>query len=140
MRLLQKTKDGGRESTVDAYFLCEFKGLFSIALLRFNNGSRTNYHSHAFHALTWFLGGDMREERLQAGGSVTIRKYRRSLLPKFTSRSNFHKVVANKPSWAFTIRGPWVDTWWEYNPKDSNYIKLTHGRNVQATQKKQPVL
>ena len=61
MRILQKTKDGGKESTVDAYFLIELKGWFSVALLKFNKGSRVNYHSHAFDALTWFIKGDMVE-------------------------------------------------------------------------------
>jgi len=47
MRLFQKAKDGGPESPVDGYFLIEIKSLFSIALLKFNNGGRENYHTHA---------------------------------------------------------------------------------------------
>lgn len=56
---LVKKKDGGPESPVDAYFLVELKGLFSIALLKFNKGCREAFHSHAFDAWTWFLSGDL---------------------------------------------------------------------------------
>lgn len=129
MRLFQKTKDGGRESTVDAYFLCEFKGLFSIALLKFNKGSRNNYHSHAFHAFTWFLKGDMEEHRI-LDGEVVKRKYKRGFLPKLTKRDNLHKVIANKTSWCFTIRGKWQKEWKEVNLQTGELITLTNGRKV----------
>ena len=126
MRILQKTKDGGKESTVDAYFLIELKGLFSIALLKFNKGSRNNYHNHAFNAWTWFIKGDMAEHDI----SGTTKVYKRSWLPKITKRGNFHKVVAKSPSWCFTIRGKWKDEWKEYNPHTGETITLTHGRKV----------
>lgn len=126
MRIMQKTKDGGKESTVDAYFLIELKGWFSVALLKFNKGSRVNYHSHAFDALTWFIKGDMVEFFL----TKPHRKYRKSLFPKLTRRTDFHKVVANKPSWCFTVRGPWQNRWEEYNPKTGEFTTLTHGRKV----------
>lgn len=126
MRFLQKTKDGGKESTVDAYFLIEIKGLFSIALLKFNKGSRTNFHSHAFNAMTWFIKGDMTEHDI--GGQT--KQYKRSLWPKITKRDNFHKVVAKEPSWCFTVRGKWVDAWREYNPETGEYTNLTHGRKI----------
>ena len=55
MKLFSKCKDGGKESPVDGYFLIECKGLFSVALLKFNKGGREAYHTHAFDAYTWFL-------------------------------------------------------------------------------------
>ena len=123
MRIFEKTKDGGELSTVDAYFLIELKGLFSIALLKFNKGSRVNYHSHAFNALTWFIKGDMTEHVL--GGIV--RKYKRSLIPKLTGKSVMHKVVAKETSWCLTIRGKWDKTWEEYDPTTKKYITLESG-------------
>lgn len=134
MRLFQKTKDGGKDSTVDAFFLIELKGLFSIALLRFNKGSRVNYHSHAFKAWTWFLAGDMVEHRLMPD-SVHPKesKYKRSLFPKITSKDNLHKVIANTTSWCFTVRGPWSDQWVEFNQERQEKITLTHGRKVIST-------
>ena len=129
MRLFQKTKDGGAESTVDAFFLCEFKGLFSIALLRFNKGSRNNFHPHAFDAFTWFLKGDMTEHRI-LDGEVVKRKYKRSILPKITKKDNMHKVMAHKTSWCFTIRGPWSKEWQEVDLTQDKLITLTHGRKV----------
>jgi hypothetical protein len=125
MRILNKTKDGGPESPVDAFFLCEFKGFFSVALLRFNKGGRENYHTHAFNAWTWFIKGDL-EEQVHKGGS---RKYKRSLLPKKTPRKCNHRVVAKETSWCFTIRGPWEDQWTETTPKGVD-ITLTHGRKI----------
>lgn len=129
MRIFQKTKDGGDESTVDAYFFCEFKGLFSIALLKFNKGSRNNFHSHAFHALTWFLKGDMEEHRILNNEQVK-RKYKRSFLPKLTKRDNLHKVIANKTSWCFTIRGKWQKEWKEVNLQTDEMFTLSNGRKV----------
>lgn len=123
MRIIQKVKDGGPESTVDAYFLFEIKWLMSIAILRFNEGSRTNYHSHAFNALTWFISGDMDEQFLNKDS----KKYKRSFIPKYTPRLAMHRVMAHKRSWCFTIRGPWINTWKEYNPVTGLISTLTHG-------------
>jgi hypothetical protein len=125
MRFLQKTKDGGPESPVDAFFLFEIKSLFSVAVLRFNKGSRENFHSHAFNALTWFISGQLEEEVYNGNSS----SYRRRLFPKITKRSCVHKVIAHETSWCFTIRGPWMDTWYEVN-KDGKLIMLTHGRKI----------
>jgi len=109
MRILQKTKDGGPDSTVDAYFLCEFKSLFSIALLKFNKGTREAYHTHAFNAYTWFLTGKMTERRYQG----RRKQYFFSWKPKVTLSSYNHKVHAYETSWALTIRGPWSKGWTE---------------------------
>jgi len=123
MRILQKAKDGGPDSPVDAYFLCEFKGLFSIALLKFNPGSRENYHNHAFNAWTWFLKGSMVEYTYPIG----YYEYERSILPKVTKKTDMHKVRAFEESWAFTLRGPWSRTWKETTPGGIE-TTLTHGR------------
>ena len=39
MKFLSVSKDGGPDSTVTAYWLVEMKGLFSVALLRFDHGT-----------------------------------------------------------------------------------------------------
>ena len=54
-RLFFVKPDGGKNSGVTAYFLIEWKVLFSVGILRFNEGTREAYHSHAFNALTWWL-------------------------------------------------------------------------------------
>lgn len=148
MLFFRKTKDGGPKSTVEAYFAVEIKGLFSIALLKFNNGSRKNFHNHAFNAYTWFLKGDLKEECL---GQIPITtyettfkngiksketmvqriyetKYKFSIKPKYTPKALTHRVISNGTSWAFTIRGPWDDRWYEYDMLNDNWITLTHGR------------
>jgi len=122
MRSLEKAKDGGPKSHVEAYFLLELKGLFSIALLKFNIGGRGVYHTHAFNALTWFIKGDLIEEDIDG----TLYQYPFSLKPKYTSRSKNHRVKANRVSWCFTIRGPWADTWEEFD--EGIKTILTHGR------------
>ena len=126
MRFLSKAKDGGPDSPVDAYFLVEIKGLFSIALLKFNRGGREAYHTHAFNALTWFLSGFMIEENLV--GDTTV--YHRGFYPKVTLRKRMHRVVACEDSWCFTIRGPWSKTWEEYSPKLKRFTRFKHGRVV----------
>mgnify|MGYP001575993171 CR=1 FL=1 len=57
MKLFYYGKDGGPESHVWGFWLIEAKSLFSIVLLRFENGTREAYHSHAFNSLSWVLRG-----------------------------------------------------------------------------------
>ena len=93
-------------------------------LLRFNEGGRESFHSHAFNALTWFIAGDMTEE----GYDGHFRTYSRSIIPKYTPRSKNHRVWANCTSWCLSIRGPWASTWTE---DDTEYhTVLTHGRKI----------
>jgi hypothetical protein len=128
MKFFNKSKDGGPNSTVDAYFLCEIKGLFSVALLKFNEGRREQYHTHAFHALTWFLKGDLVEE--QISDRLEYKPYTKSLIPKLTTKYNLHRVKANKDSWCLTIRGPWQKEWKEFDAFTGVTTTLTHGREV----------
>lgn len=100
--------------------------LFSIAILRFNEGTREAYHSHAFNALTWWLSGNVTEIRKQADNLFEEKDFSPSFIPKFTSRDNRHKVKAHKTTYALTFRGPWVDTWLEY--RGDKKVTLTHGR------------
>lgn len=125
-QLFSKAKDGGKESPVDGYFLFEIKGLCSVALLKFNEGQRESFHSHAFNALTWFLSGDLEEERVDG----TMYKYKRSWIPKITSKTNVHRVKANKNSWCLTLRGRWEDSWFEVDRELKLKTHLTHGRKV----------
>ena len=128
MKLFKLAKDGGPDSPVDAFFLVEIKSLFSVALLRFNRGGREAYHTHAFNALTWFLCGQLLEEHLDENGWIKYSFYKRSLFPKITLRSRNHRVIADRTSWCFTVRGPWADTWTE--DTDTHHTVLTHGREI----------
>jgi len=42
-------------------FLIEWKILFSIGILHFQEGSREAFHNHAFNAITFWLSGDVTE-------------------------------------------------------------------------------
>lgn len=121
-RLFYTKPDGGTNSGVSAYFLIEWKIGFSVGLLHFNKGTREAYHNHAFNALTWWLSGSVTEHKLEGD----TKDYKPSLFPKYTSRSNFHKVEAHNSTWALTLRGPWIDYWNEF--KANKLITLTHGR------------
>ena len=122
-RLLYVKPDGGKNSGVKAFFLIEWKKLFSIGVLRFNEGTREAYHSHAFNALTWWVSGKVTEQKL----NVTDEKeYSPSIIPKYTSRDNFHRVKAHATTYALTFRGPWSDTWKE--SRAGKIVTLTHGR------------
>ena len=129
-RLFYKKYDGGIESGVIGYFLIEWKILFSIGLLRFSKGSRENYHSHAFNAITWWLKGKVDEDEYV--GPLYRPPYKTftpSFKPKITKRDKIHKVISHKTTWALTLRGPWSDTWYEVD-KDGNKITLTHNRKI----------
>lgn len=130
MKLFHKGKDGGVESKVTGYWLIESKKLFSIALLKFDKGSREAYHTHAFNALSWVLKGELLENTLTKGED-TQKTFTPSVFPIYTPRKCFHRVFGvATTTWAFTIRGPWVDKWQEYLPKSREYINLTNGRKV----------
>lgn len=127
-RLFYVKPDGGQDSGVTGYFLIEWKWLFSIAILKFEEGSREAYHSHAFNAYTWWICGHADEIKHGVSDMNKCVQYQRSWKPKYTPRDNVHEVLAYTRCWAFTIRGPWEDTWYEY--KDGEKITLTHGRKV----------
>jgi hypothetical protein len=117
-------KDGGPDSRVWGYWLVEIKSLFSIALLRFEDGSREAYHSHAFNSVSLVLSGrlmEVFEDRLgmleHTAGHVVV-----------TRRSDFHKVHSIGRTWVLTFRGPWSDTWHERTA--DGYHTLSHGRRV----------
>ncbi len=126
MRVLQKAKDGGPDSNATGYFVIEIKWLFSIVFLRFEGESRTNYHTHAFNAWTWFISGSL-VETLWDGGWVV--RYKRHLIPKLTRRTDLHRVNSNGVSWVLSLRGPWAKTWKEYTIEGEEIV-LTNGREV----------
>lgn len=128
MRFLWRGKDGGPKSTVTGYWLAEIKRLFSVALLRFSNGSRDEYHSHAFNSVSWVLWGALVEEHLD--GRIEV--HRPSLWPVVTRRDTFHRVISLGTTWVFTLRGPWTPTWREYDPEADRYTTLAHGRREAA--------
>lgn len=141
MKLFHYGKDGGPDSTVWGFWLIEWKRVFSIALLCFEDGSREAYHSHAFNSISWVLSGNLVETeihprtglpliRLQNNGSEKgpLYHYPPSFLPVFTARDRMHKVTSVGRTWVLTFRGPWSKTWKEYLPISNEYVTLTHGR------------
>jgi len=126
MKFFKKRYDGGQNSGVTGYWFIEWKKVFSIVLLKFQPNHRENYHSHAFHALTWWVWGRAIEEFPDG----TQREWKPSLLPKFTPKSNIHRYKPTQTIWAFSIRGPWEKTWYEIDKKANKQIHLRSGREV----------
>jgi hypothetical protein len=122
-RLFYTKMDGGNDSGVTGYFLIEWKLLFSIGFLHFKRGSREAFHSHAFNAVTFWLKGSVTEIKHPTG---IEKDFSASFRPKYTPKSNFHKIYAHTDSFALTFRGPWLDYWYEF--KNKKYRTLTHGR------------
>jgi hypothetical protein len=130
MKLFFKGKDGGQESNVTGYWLFESKRFGSIVLLRFDEGSREAYHSHAFNAVSWVLKG-LLVERVKADNifGFTQNRIKPSIKPIYTARDRMHKVYGMaKRTWVLSFRGPWTKTWKEYLPKEDREITLTNGR------------
>lgn len=124
MKLFRKAKDGGPKSTVTGYWLIEWKSLFSVVLLRFDHGSRDDYHDHAFNSLNWVIRGRVREQMLDQ----SVSDYSPSFIPVLTKRETFHRVVSKGTTWVFSLRGPWKEDWHEYDPKKGKFSTFTHGR------------
>jgi hypothetical protein len=135
MRLFSRAKDGGPKSTVTGYWLIELKKLFSIVLLKFEDGSRDEFHSHAFHSINFILKGKVIEEFIH--GWVSRGPIRR-FWPILTKRSRFHRVRSDGTTWVLSFRGPWKDTWREYDPKTDEFVTLTHGRKRVSTDEHLP--
>ena len=127
MKFFKTMKDGGPESHVTGFFFVEIKSLFSVVLLRFDNGTREAFHSHAFNAVTLWLKGAAIEHMLNGKSTFWV--------PgdlKYTARNTFHKVEALETTWALSFRGPWSRTWKEFLPEENKFVTLTHGRKVVA--------
>jgi len=128
MKFFRKAKDGGPKSTVTGYWLAEIKSLFSIVLLKFEDGSRDEYHNHAFDSVNWVLKGKVIEQCAVDGSWNN--EYRASLRPVITKRDRFHRVVSQGTTWVLAFRGPWSKTWSEFDPRTNRFTTLTHGRKV----------
>lgn len=126
---LLKRKDGGSDSNVTGWWLIEWKSLFSIALLRFDYGSREAFHNHAFNSISWVLKGELKEQRI-TDNEFNYTIFKPSWKPIITTRDNLHKVYGEAPvTWVLTFRGPWSKTWSErFN--DGSTLTLTHGRKI----------
>lgn len=130
VRLFSWRKDGGPESKVGGFFFFEAKRWFSIALLRFDEGSREAFHSHAFNCVSWVLWGRLREVHITGEES----RYGPSLRPVVTKRTTFHQVFGLAPrTWVLTFRGPWKDTWHDFIPSTDELRTLTYGRKSVAS-------
>lgn len=124
MNILRGEKDGGKESRVRCWGV-ESKRFGSVLLLKFEEGSREAFHTHAFNSLSWVLAGGLLESNMIG----EPRTYPASFVPVVTRRTTFHKVTGLKPAnWVLTFRGPWVDVWREFLPRVGRFIRLTHGR------------
>lgn len=131
MNIFKVRHDGGEKSGVNGLFVIEIKSLFSIVFLKFKKGTREAFHSHAFNAYSWFITGKVEESRLNIEtGEVTKKIFKPTLNPKFTPKENVHRVKALTDTWCFTLRGPWNQSWFEYNPSTHEIINLTFGRKI----------
>lgn len=119
-------KDGGPESRVFGFWLFRWKRLCTIALLRFEDGTRDAYHSHAFNSISWVLKGKLVEDNMDG----SLNTYTPGLKPVLTKRDTFHRVTSIGRTYVLTFRGPWAKTWNEYIPATQKYVTLTHGRKA----------
>lgn len=123
-KLFGSDKDGGPESHVWGFWFIGIKKLFSVVLLRFENGSREAYHTHAFDAVSWVLKGELHEEHLLGNTVFHLPSWR----PVVTTRDTFHRVSSVGRTWVLSFRGPWHDHWLEWIPETKETVLLTHGR------------
>jgi hypothetical protein len=133
--VLWNDKDGGPDSRVWCWGF-EFKRLFSVLLLKFGEGSREAFHTHAFNSVSLVLRGALHEVQMdevttELGPTQLTRHIRHapSWRPVFTYRDTFHMVEGRAPAtWVLTLRGPWVNNWREFITEGARHIRLTHGR------------
>lgn len=134
MKFFYKGKDGGPDSNVTGYWLVEIKGLFSIALLKFDHGSRQAYHSHAFNCISWVLSGLLREQHRDG----RTQYHYADGIPIVTKKETFHRVFSIDTTWVFTVRGPWDKQWNEYDVGTNELSTLEDGRVVVKKERASP--
>jgi hypothetical protein len=131
MKILWNAKDGGKESKVWCWGI-ESKRFGSLLLLKFGDGSREAFHSHAFNALSVVLRGLLSETlaRVSSDGlwRAFICRVHSAGDVVYTQRSDFHKVRSVGTTWVLSLRGPWADTWLDYDERTGVTSTLTHGR------------
>lgn len=125
------SNDGGPESHVRMYGL-ESKEHGSLLVLKFLDGSREAYHSHAFSAVSWLLSGFLVEEVSYRDQMPFDECYEPSIKPIVTPRERFHKVSSMGTSWVLSLRSAWVPFWVDRDLKTGRQVVLTHGRKVVA--------
>jgi hypothetical protein len=142
MKFFSISKDGGPESCVSAFWLCEIKSLFSIVLLRFGDGSREAFRSHAFNSVGWVLKGKIQEQfvfppssNADAVPGTYVRYHRPGFRPIVVKRSTLHRVFSFGTTWVLNIRGPWAKNWQEYSPATGTWTIFSNGRKVEKTWK-----
>ena len=128
MKLFYVAKDGGPDSSVTGYWLIEAKAAISALILEFDGRSRDAFHNHAFSALSWVLKGGLTETMLDG----EVRRHRPSLKPIWTPREVFHRVDSDEgKTWVVSFRGPWVNRWKEWWPKEQKFVNLSSGRKIE---------
>jgi hypothetical protein len=133
MRFHWGTKDGGPESHVYMYGV-ESKRFGSLLALRFEDGSREAFHSHAFNCISLVVTGCLLEQWLVGTYPTST-----LMMPAHTAGKvirtyvdTFHQVFSLGRTWVLTLRGPWRSSWQEYLPAEDRYVTLTHGRKEAA--------
>lgn len=126
MKFLSWGKDGGKESHVWGLWFAEIKSLFSVVLLKFEEGTREAFHTHAFNSHSYVIYGRLQETEQASGDSRFY--YQGEWI--FTPREMFHQVRSYGTTWVLSFRGPWSKTWKEYIPAEDKHLTLTHGRQV----------
>ena len=121
---LHHSKDGGPKSRVEGWF-AKSKAFVTLALLKFHEGTREAYHSHAFDCISLILGPGRLEETFLDGRQRTHRPGKILI----TLRSDFHQVRSVGTTYVLTLRGPWSRTWLEQD-EDRRILHLTHGRRI----------
>jgi hypothetical protein len=140
------SKDGGPESRVRMWGL-ECKAVGSILVLRFEEGTREAFHTHAFNAWSWVLSGALVEQTLPEKNQPLWHDllsnmderglsqftewagFGPSLRPIHTDRRRFHKVAGgSRGAWVLSFRGPWWTGWRELDPTTGEQTKLAPGR------------
>jgi hypothetical protein len=127
LKFFSKARDGGPNSPVIGFFLVEIKPLFSIVLLHFG-GTREDFHSHAFNAVTLWLTGRV-IEAIKTADKIAFKTWEAGQV-KYTPRELMHKVLPCPDAWALSFRGPWAKTWKEFRLAIQRDVTLTHGRKV----------
>ena len=126
VKILHWGKDGGPQSKVWGFWFVGIKRWFSLVLLRFDDGSREAFHSHAFDCVSWVIRGQLEEVHLD-----DLPELHRTGAIIVTRRNTFHKVYSFGRTWVFTLRGPWKETWNEVD-ETGRFRVLTHGRKELA--------
>lgn len=130
MKLFTKKRIELGEGHIVQYTLFEWKRFGGIWLYNWKTIKQNRFHTHAFPSYAFLLRGSYEEEVIK-NGSIIRKVVNQWMRPRKLPRNYCHRILKAEPNtWTVVFFGKWQDSWWEYFPDTSTWVKYGWHRKV----------